>query len=326
MTFALLGLSTSWAARAPDALPRILRVPFDPATVIVVPTHPDVTTQVQAPLGIDAWQGFGFTEDLTGPDAQAGDFFIDLRPGEPFLGVRPLAEGVSRNLFLLIGGTSYPIEFTAAARRENALLKVILVPEETAIGSRAAAPTPPSSSAFRVRRSRSLPPVTTRPAHPETHLGLITVMRSLAGLTRERAETFVQGTPDLALSYPDLSDQDHGSHSLRLHFVVRQESTDTLGFCVSVRNEEKQVLSFEPNGFFVRAGTEVLTSAGADWKPTLAPGETEVAFFVVTRTADGRRNLLDPSTPWRIFATVLPTAIPAERPVENLDVPWRISP
>lgn len=310
-------------ADASQSLP-VIRVLLDENTPTYILTHPEVTTEVQFPYAIKAYGGRGFTAR---PSETPGDFFFGLVEGQKQFWISPLAEGVRRNMHVvLVNGKSYPLIFLPVDSQNMAFQKVIFA--DLASVAEQSVAMKESGAAQRIEISDTPPENSRMPVTPAIQMGLMDFAKTLANLPEETARILVQRANDeakrdnpgrrlpryaLTIQF-DAAEAKKGiapipfptgPYRIRQCFVLRNNDIDSLCFVVVVENSSRDNLTFEPNGFMVRAGEHVYPSSLADWNPRLAPGDKQVAFFVVTGTMDGQRNNLRSDNQFVITAELL---------------------
>ena len=288
-TAALAALASSGAE---DPLQSVTRVVLPPEgserRPVAVPTEPENTVELDFPWPLEDWAGRGFTPD---PDKFAGDFVIEATRGRRRIFVTPLSSAAHRVLHVVVdvpgGGTrGIPLEFIPAPSG--------LAWRKVTFADGRPAPEPAPSFTLRPGPPRPL----YRTPDPETLLGLVDTMRLMLNTTTEGAGDIAAANPALAL---------------------RDQTTDSLGICVSVLSASPRRLVLDPAGWVVRSGDRVYPVATVDFPGVLEPGEGRAALLVIGRAPDGLPTRLLPGNVFHVSARILASANP--RPVHRMDLP-----
>lgn len=232
----------------------ILTVALDDQAVTRVPISRARVTAFVFPGPIQAISAVNVTSSAT----NLAGFQLDFRPPSFFFSVRGLLPRATANLNVLWNQRSYVFELFES---DTPVLSVQLV-----------AP----------------PPVVRQPPRPVTPNRLVGLLQKAKGylLLKKHQPAALVGasrvTPNRILDY--------GDYEIELTEVMRFDPEDSLVFHVLVRNKTNAAIRYET--FSLRVGERVYSPSLTDAKGVLSPNEEQHAYFVVTGTPTGGRNLL----------------------------------
>lgn len=306
----LFGARGSSAAASPagpsEFSGAIQNAALDPAQPLFVPTHPRVTTTVCFPSSIGAPDGRGFTED---EQKQAGEYLVSWTRGDAYFTLTPLAGAGALNLNVPYKGRIFVLYFYPVERQAAALACLNL--SEGAADSKGGGP---------VVRSEKAPPPEAAPVSPAQTLGLIDRIKLLraaakggsgAGIAKSfglsvvvnprlfsEEEAKISGFGALAAS----GSLDFGLFAVDVLLAARDEKKSSLGFCVRLSNKCQEEVFFDVASFSARAGSLYLPQFLSDAPPSLKPGESREAYFVVREPTRNPPTLADD---WRVAVDLL---------------------
>lgn len=232
----------------------VLTVTLDDQAVTRVPISRARVTTFVFPGPIQAISAVNVTSSAT----NLAGFQLDFRPPNFFFSVRGLLPRATANLNVLWNQRNFVFELVES---ETPVLSVQLM-----------AP----------------PPVAKKPASavtPNRLVGLVQKAKAYLVLKKHQPAALSGAsrvTPNRILDY--------GDHEIELAEVMRFEVEDSLVFHVLLRNKTNAALRYET--FTVRVGERVYPPSLTDAKGLLQPNEEQHAYFVVTGTPTGGRNLL----------------------------------
>ena len=301
------------SARAEDPVQSVTRVVLPPEgsehRPVAVPTEPENTVELDFPWPLEDWAGRGFTPD---PDKYAGDFVIEATRGRRRIFVTPVSAAAHRVLHIVVavpgGGTrGIPLEFVPAPAG-LAWRKVTFVDGR---------PTPEPAPGFTLRKGP--PRALFRSPDPQSLLGLVDTMRLMLNTTAAGARAVAASNPALRLAEFGTCPESFGDFTLTPRFALRDQTTYSLGICVSVLSASPRRLVLDPAGWVVRSGDRVYPVGTVDFPGILEPGEGRAALLVIGRAPDGLPTRLLPDNVFHVSARILASANP--RPVRRMDLP-----
>lgn len=304
-----------------------MALPSKQTSPMLIPTSTEDATLIELPYPIEAWSGRGFAipgvngtaDNNGGPGAVAGDFMLwpgDLRGYKRFT-VTPLVEGASRILHVFMEGERTLTLEIFAAERESAFKRVTFVDAERA--EAAAAKLAEDERARRTTVTRSERPPESRYVEPSaaTQHGLMQFMRALMNMPEDMARRMIEANRYLQVVKHG-REISSGEFTISIRFAVRDAITDTLGVCISLKNNTSRRLLFDPQSWIMRAGSQVIPIRTVDFAGVLEPNATLPVFLVVTRGIDGRPTRLLPENDFTIAVTM--TGSTSAKPVELIDL------
>lgn len=196
--------------------------------------------------------------NVTASATNLAGFQLDFRPPSFFFSVRGLLPHATANLNVLWNQRSYVFELVES---DTPVLSVQMLAPAPAV-------------------RKPAPPVT-----PNRLVGLLQKAKGYLLLKKHQPAALLGAsrvTPNRTLDY--------GDYEIELADVTRFDSEDSLVFHVLLRNKTNSPLRYET--FSLRVGERVYSPSLTDAKGLLSPNEEQHAYFVVTGTPTGGRNLL----------------------------------
>jgi hypothetical protein len=247
-----------------DLASKIVRAPLNQAEPAIIKVGLKGITTIEFPARIEALDGFGFSPNPVpgGPDL----FQISFNKGTNFLSlkaVRPNAEG---NLSVVLNSKVYCL-----LCKESPDPSFAVIFEESAQRGDGVA-------------TGSLPPAL-KAVSPGRLLGFLDKVKGFPALKVSAAEMY----KNMDVAEPDSLSSADGL-DIFLKRVIRDDTLDSVGFEVELRNATDRDFYYDPEGFSVRVKDEVYPQSVSDAAGLVPAGKTQAAFFVVTGTANGGRN------------------------------------
>ncbi|MBV8141821.1 MAG: hypothetical protein JOZ60_07235 [Verrucomicrobia bacterium] len=222
-------------------------------------------TTLEFPAKIEAINGYGFAMQ---PNMETDEFQLLYEKGTNFLSLKALRPGVSANLTVIINEKVY-----------------CLYCEEDSDPSFAVIFGAPGESGSRATGEAQFPVPEKKVASREQLLGFLDKVKGYPGLKAAQPDLVAS----LNVAEPNKITQ-IGEIQTVIKRVVRDDALDAVGFEVQLDNKSQSDLYFDPEGFAVRVGDEKYDQSVSD-AAGIVPAMTSVpAFFVITGTANGRRN------------------------------------
>jgi hypothetical protein len=232
---------------------QIATVELDEHNVYAIPVSTGFVTTVSFPSEIEGLEGRNIT--LKGGDAP---FSLSYTPKSYYFSVCANQPRARTNLNVVWNNKTYVLQLIESA---NPVYSVVFTPK------------PDSDS--------------DRPEH-------VTPARLLGLLDK------VKAFPLLQLNYPnDFKDVgviapkkivSFGDFFVSMDKIYRFNSDDTLVFELTLTNKTSHEVDYEPQGFAVRVGNNVYYQSISDASGKIPPNGSDIAYFAVTGTPDGRRN------------------------------------
>lgn len=292
----------------PKADTNMFRVPLptEQATPFTVPCSPEDSVLIVLPYAVTGWSGRGFSpQGVANTEANAGtagDFTVfpgDLRGYKQFT-ISALVDRSSRTMHIFMeGGKILSIECVVAPSRDMAFRGVTFIDTNATKQAVAEAVEVARDRANTIERSEEPPVSRYQEPSPESQVGLKNFMKALLAMNEERAAKMVGANPALQLvRLRDVTDS--GDYKITMRFALRDEITDTLGLCVTVKNETHGRLIFDNASWILRSGDRVYPVPTAEFVGELEPGASAAAFLVLARDAHGAPTRILPDGNYRV--------------------------
>jgi hypothetical protein len=210
-------------------------------------------TTLQFPARVQTLEGDACT---TKPNEEAGDFAVS--PGENWVSVKALKEGVTQNLNVIISGRVYPVVLMCAKRNDFSVL--FRFANGPAVG-------------------QSGKPVSRKPVSDGRLIGLMTKLE----LYPVNVNTPAAGMyADMEMAEPKGAVDENGQVRSKIVRILRDKGLDSLAFEVQLENKGDSEYRYEPGAMVVRAGQKEFTAITGEGAGHIPPKGTDTAYFIVS--------------------------------------------
>jgi len=286
--YLLLVGATGWLALPAYAAPdgRVREIVLDEQQVTSIPVASTRVTTISFPGAITAIDGAMVSTGNKGD----GLFQLAHQPGAAFFSVKALVPHAETNVNVRWNQKTYILELHDSS---EPVLSLMFRP----------APEP-----LRAARTPYSSPVT-----PAGLLGLLDKAKAFPLLEKGRSEA-VAGIGHREFAAGEAL-SDFGEYEVGIEDAFRFEAQDTLVFRIKLRNKTERPIAYRPDGFSVRAGTELYSQSVSDALGSIPANGEAAAFFAVTGTPSGGRNELSLKNEFTVFVERIGSSFPIHRPI-----------
>lgn len=151
-------------------------------------------------------------------------------------------------------------------------------------------PAPRHPAAPEVVRLEQPPGASLRASTPELELGIVSFLRMLVALPRDKAVRAASQS-DVFQSQEKPNVYDFGEYSVRVAWVVRDTTTNAIGLALFVTNRTSMRMAFEAPRWVVRVGERLYRPTTVKGGLAIEPGATAPVFIVIGADQDTGRPL-----------------------------------